>query len=473
MQWAGKRVSVVGLGKSNRALATYLVEQGAFVVARDVKDRQALGDTFLELAQLGVDFKLGKHYLDDLYRSECIFLTPGMPKDLPEIRLARRRGIPISSETNLFFDLCRAPIIGITGSSGKTTTTSLIGAILEAAGHDVYVGGNIGRPLIDIVNDIPSTAWVVLELSSFQLELLRRSPSVALVTNISPNHLDLHGTMDAYVDAKRTIYAHQKEDDVVILNYDDVFTRDMAMQSEARVIWFSMSSEPPEGAGIHNSRIAVGSWQQDGERTLTDICSVDDIRLIGAHNLANVLAATAVGHVVGVSAGTMADVITSFTGVAHRLELVREAAGIRFYNDSIATSPTRSIAGIKSFDRPIWLLAGGYDKGLPFDDLGEAIVRHVRGLFVFGDTAQKIVDATKSASHLLHLEAPFIHFSESLEDAVRESMRRASNGDVVLLSPGAASYDMFTNFEARGEAFRKIVHKLTEHGSETSPIRKS
>jgi len=463
MEWTGKRVSVVGLGKSNMALIRYLTRHGAIVTAHDQKDETQLGPAYGELCALGVELRLGRGYLRGLSFADGIFLTPGIPKDLPEILRAKAAGVPITSEINLFFDRCRAPIIAITGSSGKTTTTTLIGAILEAAGLKVYVGGNIGRPLIELVDDIEPGAVVVLELSSFQLELLRKSPQVAVVTNISPNHLDVHRTMEAYVDAKRNIYRHQRPQDVVVLNHDDRITAAMALETPSRVVWFSRTREVENGAFIGDGRVIL-SRRVRGERSLIDVCAVSDIRLRGEHNLENVLAACAVGHLLGATAGTMREVVTSFTGVAHRLELVREAGGVRYYNDSIATSPARAIAGLRSFDEPVILIAGGYDKHLPFDEFAEVVVEKARAVFLIGETATKIRDAIERAAQERGA-GPAVKLCADLQEAVRSAKEAARPGDVVLLSPACASYDMFQDFEQRGERFRKVVHSLTEEAA--------
>lgn len=463
MRWSGKHVSVVGLGKSNVALIRYLVRHGAFVTARDRKTAVELGPTYAQLAALGVDFRLGPGYLDELARSEAVFLTPGIPKDLPEIRAAKAAGVLLSSEINLFFERCRAPVVGVTGSSGKTTTTTLIGSILEASGHRVYVGGNIGRPLIEIVDEIEEGAVAVLELSSFQLELLERSPQVAVVTNISPNHLDVHRSMAAYVDAKRRIYAYQGRHDAVVLNRDDPTTRAMAQEAKGRVVWFSRRGEVDNGAFIGDGRVIL-TRNGRGDRSLIDVCSVSEIRLRGEHNLENVLAACAVGHLFGVTAGTMREVVTSFTGVAHRLELVREAAGVRYYNDSVATSPARAVAGLRSFEEPLLLIAGGYDKKLPFDEFAEVVAEKARTVFLIGEAAPTIEAAIETAARKLG-RGPEVVRCRDLEHAVQSAHERARPGEVVLLSPACASFDMFQNFEQRGERFRKIVHALTEQAA--------
>lgn len=460
MEWMGKRVSVVGLGKSNLALIRYLVRHGALVTAHDQKSEAELGSAYDELCALGVETRLGPGYLEGLEAAEGIFLTPGMRKDLEEIRRAREAGVPVSTEINLFFDRCRAPIIGITGSSGKTTTTTLIGSILEASGLKVYVGGNIGRPLIELVDEIDPSAVVVLELSSFQLELLRKSPRIAVVTNISPNHLDIHRTMEAYVDAKRHIFRYQGPQDVAVFNRDDPAVAAMAQEAPSRTVWFSRSQEVDDGAFIAGGRVIL-SRRVRGERSLIDVCAVSDILLRGEHNLENVLAACAVGHLLGATAGTLREVVTSFTGVAHRLELVREAGGVRYYNDSIATSPARAVAGLRSFEEPVVLIAGGYDKQLPFDEFAEVAVERARAVFLIGQAAVRIRDAIERAAERRG-GGPWVQLCASLDEAVQRAKEAARPGDVVLLSPACASYDMFHNFEQRGERFRKVVHSLTE-----------
>lgn len=460
MKWTGKKVSVIGLGQSNQALIHYLARKGVRVIARDQKDEMGLGAAYERLSALGVEFHLGESYLEGLEASDGIFVTPGMRKDLPQLLRAKEAGVPISTEINLFFELCRAPIVGVTGSSGKTTTTSLIGAILEAAGHKTYVGGNIGNPLINSVDDISPRSAVVLELSSFQLELLERSPNVAVITNISPNHLDFHGTMDAYIHAKSRIFAFQKGQDVLIVNQDDTQVNPMAHNVSSHVLRFSRRGEVRDGAFIDDGRIVLSRHSRGG-RSLVDVCSTREIRLLGDHNLENVLAACTVGHLLGATAGTMREVITSFTGVVHRLELVREAGGVRYYNDSIATSPARAAAGLKAFDRPVHLIAGGYDKLIPFDELAEAACHKAKAVYLIGETADAIEKAIAKAADGKKT-APLVMKFRTLDEAVAAAKARAMSGDVVLLSPGCASYDMFPNFEARGDRFRKLVHSLTE-----------
>ena len=458
LRWKGKHVSVVGLGKSNMALIRYLARRGVSITARDQKSADELGAAVDELRRLGAEMRLGPGYLKDLAASDGIFLTPGMRKDLPQIEEARVLGVEITSETNLFMELCRAPVVGITGSSGKTTTTTLVGALLEAAGHKVYVGGNIGRPLIEVVDEIKESAVVVLELSSFQLELATRSPQVACITNITPNHLDVHPDMEAYVAAKKRIYQFQSDSDVLVLNAVNEHTRAMAKGARGRVVWFSAAGEVPLGAFVDSGRIVIAKDGRSGG-TLTDVCGLDEIRLLGDHNVENVLAACAIADQLGVTPGTMRDVVSTFTGVAHRLELVREANGVAYYNDSIATSPSRAVAGIKAFDRPIHLIAGGYDKHLPWDEFAEVVAERVKTLVLIGQAGPAIERAVLDAKGATK---PRIVYADSLKEAVAVAAGAAVPGDVVLLSPACASYDMFPNFEVRGEQFRKWVREYTE-----------
>lgn len=459
MTWNGREVAVIGLGLSNTALIRYLVSQGARVTGCDRLPAEHLGARYDELKALGIRFQLGERYLDRLDRFETLFVTPGMRKDLPQLVEARDRGVEISSETELFFSLCRAHTIGITGSSGKTTTTTLVGEILSAAGYDVLVGGNIGRPLIEQVDDLHEDQWVVLELSSFQLETMSHSPNIAVVTNIAPNHLDVHGTMGAYIDAKRRIYQFQEPNDWLVLNHRDALADEMEMEAPGNVRRFNRSGPVVQGAFVDGERIVLARSAQR-RRTLEQVCSVRDIRLLGEHNVENVLAAITVADLCGVRMSTVRDVVASFTGVRHRLELVREAMGVKYYNDSIATTPERAAAGIRAFSQPIVLIAGGYDKGLDFDELAAAVCdNQVKAVITMGQTAERIEAAIRAYGQG---QEPIVERAEDFDAAVRRAHALASEGDVVLLSPGCASYGMFRNFEERGERFQQLVHDLTE-----------
>lgn len=463
MQWEGKRAAVVGLGISNTALTRFLVRQGAHVVAYDQQSQQQLGETYNELARIGVEFHLGPHYLDYLHDVDTIFVTPGMRKDIPALQAARKRGIEISSEMQLFLALCKARVIAVTGASGKTTTTTLIGEIMTAAGHDVIIGGNIGTPLIEKVNTISEDQWVVLELSSFQLENLHASPEVALVTNITPNHLDMHGTMEAYVEAKKQIYRFQSDNDWLVLNDDDHWADEMDLEARGNVRRFSSKGSVKRGAYVDGERLVIARSGQE-RRTLEQVCLTSDIRLLGEHNIDNVLAAVTVADLCGVRLSTMRDVITSFTGVPHRLEFVREAGGVKYYNDSIATTPTRTAAGIRSFREPIVLIAGGYDKGIPFDELKEAMDERVKAVVTYGQASEKIVKTLRKDGDSVHRLT--VYEADDFEQAVKKAHDLAEPGDVVLLSPGCASYGAFRNFEERGLCFQNLVHDLTEKAAQ-------
>jgi len=465
VEWRNRAVAVVGLGVSNMAVIRYLAGRGARLTGFDQKTEQALGAKAEELRRLGVRLVLGPDYLERLDGAwDAVFLTPGMPKNAPALQRLRERGVPFFSEIGLFFSLCKAPIVGITGSSGKTTTTTLVGEMLRRGPRPVYVGGNIGQPLLEVAEDIPGDAWVVLELSSFQLEMLDRSPHVAVVTNVTPNHLDVHGTMEAYVAAKRRIYEFQRPGDVAVFNADDETTRAMAALSPGRRLAFSLEEEQPEGAWLDGDRIVarVRTPSRPGRAQPVVVCTLADIRVPGRHNVANVLAAVAVGSACGLKPEWMRDAIAAFRGVRHRLELVGTWNGIRFYNDSIATSPARAVAGIRSFAEPIVLIAGGYDKKLPFDELAAALPGRVHTVVLLGATAAKIEQAIAAHSEKTGAVPPRIVHAGSLEEAVEQARLAARPGDVVLLSPACASYDMFPNFEVRGDRFRELVARFCE-----------
>jgi UDP-N-acetylmuramoylalanine--D-glutamate ligase len=455
VQWQGKRVGLIGLGISNMAVARYLSAHGARITACDRKEAPMLGSRLHELLALGVQLQLGAGYLRELDRFDVVFLAPGVPKHLPELKAAEQSGVVLSSEMNLFFSLCRAPIIGVTGSSGKTTTTTLIGEIMATAGIIVHVGGNIGKPLVEEVERIDPQSWVLLELSSFQLELLRQSPQLALITNVTPNHLDVHASMAEYIAAKSHVYRYQKPQNWAIFNADNPTTSRLAGEAPGQVAWFSTQRQVKRGACVVEGRIMLA---RDG--ILQEVCRQSEIKLMGAHNLENVLAAAVLADLVGCPPGVIRDVVTSFTGVEHRLELVREADGVAYYNDSKATTPAGAIAALQAFQRPVVLIAGGYDKHLPFDELGAVVAQRAKAVVLLGATKNKIAAAISAAAG--DGRKPPVQFAASLEEAVALAKSLAAPGDVVLLSPACASYDMFANFEERGERFRAIVRSLTE-----------
>ncbi|HEY8414711.1 MAG TPA: UDP-N-acetylmuramoyl-L-alanine--D-glutamate ligase [Thermaerobacter sp.] len=481
-EWRGREVAVVGLGMSNIALTRYLLRQGARVVACDRKPLAELNPAVAALAEGGVELRLGDGYLRVLAERpfHTVFLTPGMKKDLPEITAARAAGARIRGEIDLFLERCRATVIGVTGSAGKTTTTSLIAAGLqraaapggELAGRPVYVGGNIGRPLIEEVDAIPPEALVVLELSSFQLELAGRAPRIGVLLNLRPNHLDVHGSMEAYAAAKARIVELQDASSWAILNGDDPFCVELAGRAPGGVAVFARDGAtarglaekaaargtPPRAAYLDGDRLVV--W--DGHREL-EVLRADRLRLRGAHNRMNALAAILAGWLAGAGPANMAEAAAAFPGVEHRLEFVREVDGVRYYNDSIATAPDRTLAALESFTEPVVLIAGGYDKGIPFDPLGPAICRRARAVVLIGTTAPRIEEAVRAAAAGAG-RLPEIRHAGSLAEAVRAARELARPGDVVLLSPACASYDMFRDFAERGRQFKELVRALEPAG---------
>ncbi len=446
----GKKISVVGIGVSNIPLIKFLTDGGARVTAHDKRTAQQLGDTYDELKALGVEFVLGEGYLDGIPKdTEVIFKTPGLRPDVPQLLKAAENGAYITSEMELFFELCPCKIIAVTGSDGKTTTTSLIGEMLKREGYTTYIGGNIGRPLLDEVENMKTDDKVVLELSSFQLFSMRHSADVAVVTNVTPNHLDWHKDFDEYIQSKKSIFKNNK-DCRVILNYDNEITRAFAKDAE-NSMYFSRQTELREGIILKNGKIVL---IKDGREK--EIISAEDIKIPGTHNVENYMAA--IGTVYPfVSVDTIDYTAKNFGGVPHRIELVRVLDGVRYYNDSIASSPARTTAGLKSFDKKVILIAGGYDKKIPFDEFGTVVNDYVKELVLVGVTSEKIEAAVKSASNYNGLT---IHREMDFRAAIETAKNCAKSGDVVILSPACASFDLFKNFEERGNTFKDIINSF-------------
>lgn len=456
--WHGKRVVVLGLARQGRALARYLAERGANVVVSDLKNADALTDTLAELADLPLEFVLGGHPPELIEGADLVCLSGGVSADLPLAQQAIRRGIRLANDSQLFLEECLAMTIGITGSAGKTTTTALVGrmAELHARGTSgrAWTGGNIGRPLLLDLPLIAPGDLVVLELSSFQLELMTISPRIAAILNITPNHLDRHGTMDAYAEAKARILDFQGERDTAILNRDDPGAWSLRPRVADRLLTFGLKDDGiSEGAFVRQDQIYL---RQD--HALLPVCPVPVIRLRGEHNLQNVLAACAVAAAAGVEIPVMREAIETFQGVPHRLELVRTVRGADWYNDSIGTAPERAMAAIRAFDEPLVLLAGGRDKDLPWDEWARLVSERVDHLILFGEAAPKILAAVQAIGTSAR---PYsLDVVPNLAKAVEAAGRRAEAGDVVLLSPGGTSFDEFVDFEARGRAFREQVEQL-------------
>ena len=440
-----KRVGVIGAGVSNMPLIRMLRAAGVRVSVHDKKTPTELGDGYATLATLGVDFVLGEHYLEAL-DEDVIFRTPGVhPRFLEK---ARENGSEITSEMELFFAVCPCPIIGITGSDGKTTTTTLVSEILKQAGYTVHLGGNIDTPLLPRVGEMGESDLAVVELSSFQLMGMKHSPRVAAITNLTPNHLDYHKDFEEYVQAKTAIYCNQQDGDKLVLNLDDEVTR--SLHASGNLFCTSKTQELANGVFLSDGMIYIA---EDGVRRA--LMPENEIRIPGAHNVYNLMMAAAVvqGYA---SDDDIRAVATTFGGVEHRIEFVREKDGVRYYNDSIASSPTRTIAGLESFPEKVILIAGGYDKHIPYDVLGKPICDHVRLLILTGATAPKIRDSVLA----IEGEHPPILEVENLETAVREADAQAQAGDVVIMSPASASFDRFKNFMERGNLFKTLVEAL-------------
>ena len=445
---SGKKVAVCGIGRNNTPVVLQLLAHGALVTACDKRPREQLGETAELLERAGATLQLGDDYLDTL-DADLILRTPGMKPYLPPFEAARAVGKTVTSEMEVFFDLCPAPIYAVTGSDGKTTTTTVIAGLLEAAGKTVHLGGNIGRPLLPIIEEIDDTHTAVTELSSFQLTMMAQSPKVAVVTNIAPNHLDWHTDMQEYIDAKKNLIAHQQPTDRAVLNADNEITASFAADCAGEVWMFSRRHPVERGTYLGQDGMLYGT---DGVETIA-IMSASEIRIPGVHNIENYLAAfAAVWGVVPVS--VMADYARTFSGVAHRCELVRERNGVKWYNDSIGSSPSRTVAGLKAFDQKVILIAGGYDKHIPYDPLGSIADKTVSAAILLGATANAIETVIRVSSDL-----PIFRVAD-MEEAVKTADKIAKNGDIVFMSPASASFDMYTNFEERGNHFKQLVNDL-------------
>ena len=442
---ADKKIAVLGLGVSNRPLVRMLLGAGCDVTGCDRTDRGKLDEEVLELERMGCKLRLGEGYLEDL-TADLVFRTPGMHPDNPALAALREKGAKVTSEMEVFFECCPCTILAVTGSDGKTTTTTLISEMLKAAGKKVWLGGNIGTPLLPRCREMESGDFAVVELSSFQLMDMTRSPKRALITNLAPNHLDMHKDMAEYVDAKKNIFRFQSSEDLLVLNADNEITS--AFLGNGITRFFSR-----QGKSAH---VVL----QDGiiYRAGKEVLNTADILLPGVHNIENYMAAIAMVEDL-VEDGVIRQVARSFGGVEHRIELVRVKDGVRFYNDSIASSPTRTIAGLRSFPEKVLLIAGGYDKHIPYDVLGPEICAHVKKLFVNGATAQLIREAVEQAAQY-QPGCPEIVDCGDFETAVREAAAAAQAGDVVLMSPASAAFDQFKNFMVRGNYFKKLIMEL-------------
>ncbi len=456
--WQDQRILVIGAARQGQAVARFLSSRGAKVILNDIRTVDQMHNEIQLFAQTGVEWVLGDHPLSMLDRVDMICLSGGIPLTLPIVIEAQKRGLPISNDSQIFMESVKAPVIAITGSAGKTTTTTLVGRMAKsAAGTDrkVWVGGNIGLPLVEYLDEIKPDDIVVLELSSFQLEQMTLSPHVAAVLNITPNHLDRHGTMEAYTAAKTRIIQFQNTDDIAILNREDVGSWQLRDLARGKLISFGLSKPVNGESGVFIEDGFVKMLEND---QVYMILPQSSIQLRGEHMLLNVLAACAISNAAGFSFESMAKGVENFLGVEHRLELVRTWHGITWINDSIATAPERTMAALRSFTEPLVLLLGGRDKHLPWDTLAEMIHQRVDHVILFGEAADKIAEAIgspHSGDRLLDVQK-----SINFEDALRKAAIVAQENNTVLLSPGCTAYDSFRDFEERGNFFKKWVNAL-------------
>ena len=445
----GKRVAVIGLGVSNTPLVERLLDAGVSTLACDKRGREEFNGLIESLERRGLETALGPDYLDHLEGADVIFRPPGLRPDVPQIARAVEAGAKLTSEMEAFLSLCPCRIIAVTGSDGKTTTTTIIAGMLKAAGYRTFVGGNIGNPLLCRVDEIRPDDMVVLELSSFQLLTMRQSPSIAVVTNLAPNHLDVHRDMEEYVAAKRNVFAYQDACDKLVLNGDNEITAGFAQEARGQVTLFSRKKTVEHGVYLKDGMVMYCG---------RPVIHTEDIRIPGLHNLENYMAAIAVVEEL-VPDEVIRDFARTFGGVEHRIELVRERRGVRWYNDSIASSPSRTEAGLRSFPERVVLIAGGKDKGVSYAPLGPEVNEHAKLLILCGATEGVIREAVMAADNYRGME---ILTAGDYPEAVRLADERSKEGDVVLLSPASTSFDRFRNFEERGHVFRDLVNALPE-----------
>lgn len=446
----GKQIAVLGLGVSNLPLMQLLLQYGCDVIGCDKNPLEKLPDAVQALQSCGIQLRTGPDYLEHL-QADVVFRTPGMHPDVPALQALRARGARITSEMEAFFAVCPAKIIAVTGSDGKTTTSTLIAELLRQAGRKVWLGGNIGTPLLQYAGEMQPEDFAVVELSSFQLMYFPYSAHVAVMTNLAPNHLDIHKDMQEYVQAKQNVFLHQSAEDLLVLNADNAITNSFATQTPGQVALFSRLHSVERGVFLENDTIYRAI---DGQKH--KIMSIDDILLPGVHNIENYMAAiAAVGE--SVTDAQIRTVAQQFAGVEHRIEFVREKDGVRYYNDSIASSPSRTIAGLRSFREKVILIAGGYDKHIPYDVLGLEICQHVKLLITTGATGPKIRDAMLAVTDQPH---PQLEEVPVFADAVQRAAQLAQPGDVVLMSPASAAFDCFKNFMERGKVFKQLVEAL-------------
>ena len=445
----GKKVAVVGIGVSNIPLINFLLKLGAKVSAFDIKDEKSLGETAVDFKKKGVNLILGQNYLDSLTGFEVVFKTPSMRIDSEALVRVKNEGAYITSEMEEFIRYCKGKIYAVTGSDGKTTTTTIISKLLIEEGYNTWVGGNIGTPLFSKIEEISKDDMVVLELSSFQLMTINSPVDIAICTNLAPNHLDMHKDMQEYIDAKKNIFLYQEPKDVLVINRENEITYSFKAEAKGEVREFSSKRVLNKEAYFENGVLYLNGQQ---------VCKKDDIVIKGMHNVENYLAAF-VATKDDVSINSMKNVAESFNGVEHRCELVRELDGVKYYNDSIASSPTRTLAGLRAFERKVILIAGGYDKKIPFEPLADEGYPYIKELILLGQTKDKIKDAFDRLERQEGVRVS-ISFVCDLKEAIAKARSLAEKGDIITLSPACASFDMFPNFAVRGNKFKELVNEL-------------
>lgn len=449
-----KKIAFIGTGVTNTNIIKLFLSKNLDVTICDRKSAEQMGELYTELAELGAKYILGESYLDTLTDFDIVFRSPGVYFNNPKLQEAIKMGVAVTSEMEVFFDLCPCRIYAVTGSDGKTTTTTLISEFFKAEGKNVHIGGNIGKALLPIIEEIKDDDIAVVELSSFQLLSMRQSPDVCAITNITPNHLNVHGTMEEYISAKCNILAHQNAFSRAVLSYDNETTRNLNSLVRGRLAYFSRFDKPYNGSFLNENGILC--YNDYGK--VTEIMDMHDIKIPGMHNVENYLTAIAVtwGEV---SPDTVRKVAKEFGGVEHRIEFVREINGAKYYNNSIASSPTRVLACLNSFDEKQIMIQGGSDKGISFEPMADAICEKVKVLILMGETKEKIRDAVMS-SKKYNPENTKIFIVKDMQEAVQTAYKYAEKGDIVSLSPACASFDMYRMFEDRGRHFKQLVNEL-------------
>lgn len=448
MDVAGLKVLVVGMARSGVAAARFLQDKGASVTITDSKAREAVEPLATELEQQGICLCLGSY--PQITGFKLVVTSPGVPLTVPPIQAAYEANIPVIGEIELAYRFAKAPLIAITGTNGKTTTTTLMGEMFRAAGTKVCVAGNIGLPLVQEIEGCSPDSVVVVEVSSFQLETIENfRPKASLLLNVTPDHLDRHGTVENYAAAKARVMENQQSDDFTVLNYDDPLVAAYAQKTGGQVIFFSASHTLTKGVFVRDNQVVIG----DGTKVIP-VIPTDQIRIPGAHNLENALGAVAVGWAMGLDPAVMANTLREFPGVAHRLEFVGEVAGVKYVNDSKGTNPDASIKALEAYQQPVVLIAGGYDKGSDFTEFAQSMVGRVHCLVVVGQVADKVAQAATKAGIKDIVKA------DTFPETVELASNKARPGDIVLLSPACASWGMFNNFEERGDLFRQLVNTL-------------